>query len=233
LTLTGGRRYPSSHMALTIPPEDRRAIATLKAFAPSLLEQLISALRTAPPISNAEEMAAHVAKHVPSIPPERLASALETLYTLYYIRELSGVKPPRFLEDLMDGIRNSAEPRLGQKDLAKIRPILDKLLSIDTLKTVAKAARLKRDGERLYCESKILSDIRPVFQNDPTVPPVGAVLTHILKVGYHAGRDHLEFHVILDSDDLAALGDVVRRAEAKDKTLRELLKDVKLSNLGD
>ncbi len=220
-------------MALTIPPEDRRAIATLKAFAPSSLEQLIAALKAAPPISNAVEMAARIARQVPSIPAERLASALETIYTLYYIRELSGVRPPRFLEDLMDAIRDSAEPRPGQKDLAKIRTMLDKLLSIDTLKTVAKAARLQRDGERLYCESKILSDIRPVFQNDPTVPPVGAVLTHTLKVGYHAGREHLEFHVVLDSDDLAALGDVVRRAEAKDKTLRELLKDTKLTNLGD
>jgi hypothetical protein len=205
----------------------------MKAFTPSSLEQFIAALKAAPPVSNAQEMAERIAKQVPAIPMERLTSALDTLYTLYYIRELSGVDPATFLEDLMDGIRISTDPRLVRKDLAKLRTLLDKLLSIDTLNTVSKAARLQRDGERLYCTAKILSDIRPLFGSDPTARPLGAVLTHTIKLGYHEGKEHNEFHVVLDSDDLEALADVVERARLKDKTLRNLLRETKLPNLGD
>jgi hypothetical protein len=111
--------------------------------------------------------------------------------------------------------------------------MLARLMSIEVLNTVSKAARLQRDGERLYCNAKILSDIRPVFSHDPTLRPLGAVLTHTLKIGFHEGGEHQEFHVVLDVDDLLALSEVIYRAQAKDKTLRKLLKESKLTSLDD
>jgi hypothetical protein len=220
-------------MALEIPEEDSGSIATLKAFPPASLERFVAALKSAPLTTDPKEMAAHVARQVPSIPSEQLERVIDTLYTLYYIRDLSGVKHSRFINDLMAGIQNSPHLQTPSKGLSKLRTALEKLLDIDTLNTISKAARLQRDGERLYCVAKVLSDVRPVFKNDPAAQPIGAVLTHTLKVGYHEGREHKEFHVILDSDDLTALGEVVRRAEAKDKSLREFLKNAGLPNLGE
>jgi hypothetical protein len=162
-----------------------------------------------------------------------LVRMIETLYTLYHIRELSGVKHSQFLEDLIDGIKETPDLKLPRKDLPKFQSLLGKLLNIDTLKTVAKAARLQRDSERLYCNAKILSDIRPVFSEDPTIRPESAVLTHALKIGYHEGGDHREFHVALDFEDLVSLGAVVHRAIAKDKTLRELMKSARLASLDE
>ena len=220
-------------MALEIPKEDTGSIAAIKALSVASLEKFISALASAPLISNPKEMGVYISRKMPPIPTERLVSVLETIYTLYHIRELSGVDHPQFLEDLMNGIRNSSDLRLAPKDLPKLQSVLERILSIDTLKMIAKAARLQRDGERLYCSSKILSDMRPIFGEDPTRRPIGSVLTHTLKVTYHEGREHREFHVILDSDDLEALGKVVQRAQAKDKTLRELLKSIELPSLDE
>lgn len=233
MTTGADKGYRQDQMELEIPKEDTASIATIKALSVASLEKFISALASAPLISNPKEMGACISEQIPSIPAARLASVLETIYTLYLIRELSGVDHSRFLEDLIDGIRHSGDLRLTPKDLAKLQSILKRILSIDTLRMIAKAARLQRDGERLYCSSKILSDMRPVFGEDPTIRPIGSVLTHTLKVTYHEGRDHREFHVVLDSDDLEALGEVVQRARAKDKTLRELLKSMKLPSLDE
>jgi hypothetical protein len=219
-------------MPLELPPEDRGAIATVKTLTPSVLENLIAALKSAPAISNPHEMAKHIADQVPSFPRDRLVPVLEMLYTLYHVRDLSGVGDATFLNDLMDGATKEFEVN-GSSDLPKLKSILEKLLSIGTLSIVSKASRLQRDGERLYCSAKVLSDIRPVFRSDPSLAPVGAVITHTLKVGYHEGRGHLETQIVMDSDDLAMLAAVVQRAQAKDKTLRSLLKRSKLPNLGD
>jgi hypothetical protein len=220
-------------MQLEIAKEDTGAIAALKALAAPTVERFISALAEAPPISDPRKMAAYIAKQVPAIPVSQLIPVLETVYTFYQIRELSGVKPARFFGDLMDGLRKSPELQVTQRALPRLRSLLERLLNIDTLKTIAKAARLLRDSERIYCNAKILSDIRPVFTEDPAARPLGAVLTHTLKIVYHQGNDHVEFHVVLDSADLGALGEVVRRAEVKDNTLRELLKSAELPSLDD
>jgi hypothetical protein len=91
---------------------------------------------------------------------------------------------------------------------------------------------LQRDGERLYCEAKIISDIRPVFGAKPTARPIGAVVTHMLKCAYHEVGEHREFHVVLDGIDLELLADVVHRALLKDRTLRSLLEEMRLPDLG-
>jgi hypothetical protein len=220
-------------MALEISKEDTGSIVAIRTLAPAALEKLVTALKTAQPVSDPREMAAKIAGQVPSIPVTQLSHVLETLYMLYYIRELSGVKPAKFLDDLLDGIRGNPNLTLSTKDLPKLRSVLQKLLSIETLYTISKAARLQRDGERLYCQSKIASDILPVFGSDPSVAPVGAVLNHTLRIGYHEGGDHKEFHIVLDFEDLNELREVVQRALEKDKTLRTLLKTMKLPNLGE
>ena len=218
-------------MALEIPKEDAGSITTLKALPTASLDAFISALAEAPLMSNPKNMVEHLAKQIPSIPPARLLPMVEMLYTMYQIRELSGVKPSRFLADLMEAISKHPEFQVKPRELAKIRAMLDRLLNIETMHTIAKAARLLRDGERLFCNAKILSDIRPVFGHDPSARPSGAVLTHTLKIGYHEGSGHVEFHVVLDSADLLALAEVVKRAEIKDNTLRDLLKSANLPDL--
>lgn len=219
-------------MPLRIPEDDIPALVIIKALPEVSARALVDALKTAKPSSDTSEMAARISKKVPGIPLEQLASVLDALYTIYYIRELSGVDPPTFLEDFMEGVQNIPQLKAEKQGLVRLRARFEKLLTTNSFNILSKAKRLQRDGERLYCDSKILSDIRPVFSDDPTSRPLGAVVTHTLRLGYHEGGDHKEFRLILDSVDLDMLADVIFRAKAKDGTLRELLKDATLPDLG-
>lgn len=179
-------------------------------------------------------MAARIAEHVPSIPTEDLIDIVDTIYGLYSVREAAGAGPSTFLDDLMDGIKETRDPQLelSPDEASDLRTRFETLLSIETLRTLSKGLGLQRAGERLYCEAKILSDIRPVFGDDVSTRPVGAVVTHTLRMLYHEGGDHKEFYVVLNFEDLRAMKEVVDRSHAKAETLRGLLKDSKLPNLG-
>ena len=221
-------------MALNIPKRDSAGIASIINLPDASVELLIKALINAPNLSDADEMAKHISSEVSSISLEQLTTIIDTLYSIYHLREFSGVSFSRFLDDLIDGIATSSYPELDSKNIEfnSLRQRFEKLLNIDTLKIISKAARLQSDGERLYCSSKILSDIRPVFREDPSVRPVGAVITHTLKITCHVGKDLEEFHVVLDSYELELLKDVIIRACVKDETLRALMKEANLPDLG-
>lgn len=225
-------------MALKIPAEEIPAIVKMCNLPESAIDELVAALSSSTVVPDSEEMAAQVASSVPSIPIQDLTTILDTLYSLYHIREMSEVSPQRFLHDLVHGIRSarSKELEAAIKTLGGTRPIRDrfqKLLTIDALSAVSKAVALQRSGEHLFCEAKILSDIRPVFPvGDAPVRPTGAVVTHTLKLSYHEEGEHKTFFLIFDSDDLEQLRKTIKRAQDKDKILRSLLKDAKLSELG-
>ncbi len=223
----------TAEMKFEIQKEDIAAIAAIKAMSDASVDALVSNLKSVPPTIDTEKVGKRIAKHVPSTTATQLEAVLDTLYGLYYVRELAGVERSTFLDDFMEGFQNVPELAGEKSEVPKLRGKFEKLLNIDSFNLLSKAKRLQRDGERLYCDAKIISDIRPVFGTAPTDRPVGAVVTHTLKIGYHEGEErHREVHIILDSVDLDALSGIISRAQAKDRTLRDLLKEIRLSDLG-
>lgn len=194
--------------------------------------KLVDLLTSTPPTPEIEDLATHIQASV-QIPPKELQGILDTIYALHYVREFSDVRPARFVSDLLHALRTSQDPSLGltEGEAVSARDRFKKLLSIENVSLLAKAMRLQRDGERLYCEAKILSDLRAVFHDDPTAAPVGAVVSHTLKLGYHEKGDHKEFFVVLESADLKALKEVIERAQSKETTLRTLLPKAGLQDL--
>jgi len=219
-------------MSLQIPKEAEAGIRAIESLNEEAIEQLVTALSHGPYSADFNEMATAIAPSIKSIPIVQVRKILEALFRLSFLREMASVSFAPFLDDLMEGIyESSPQFQESQHDFLKER--FRRLLGIDALALPAKAMRLQRDGERLYCEARILSDIRPVFESDPKARPRGAVIGHNLRICFFDAGGHREFFVLLESADLKALKAVIDRAHAKDVTLRELLKQTNLTELGD
>jgi hypothetical protein len=221
-------------VALQIPKQHVAAILKIRQLSDASAEKLIDALASSPFTSEADEMAKRIAKRVPDIQPKDLKAIVDTVYALHYVREFSEVKASKFLGDLVQAVKATGESRLALEpaEAERLRDRFKRLLDIENIRLLSKALKLQRDGERLYCDAKILSDIRPVFHDDVSSKPAGAVVSHTLKLGYHEGRQHKDFFVVLESADLDALKELVERAHVKAKTLRALLTDAGLEDLG-
>lgn len=141
-------------MALEIPKEETKSIAKLKTLSNASLERFVSVLNGAAPVSDPDEMAASVAKQLPSIPLSALAAMLQSLYKLYQIREISGVEPSRFLRDFIDAARVNEQLKINPKELVRFESIMKRLMDIDPLKIVAKAFRLQRDGSVSFVQPR-------------------------------------------------------------------------------
>jgi hypothetical protein len=194
---------------------------------------LIEALGAARISAQPNETAAQIADSVPTIPIADLDLIVRTVYSLYYAREFSDVARSRFLDELVDALLEIQDiGKVTSGNVAAIRERFKRILSVGSLGLLSKASRLQREGERLYCEAMILSDIRPIFGDDIAAGPTSAVLTHTLKLSYHGGEGHRDFFVVLDGEDLTALGEVVDRAKAKDESLRGVLRRTDIQDLG-
>jgi hypothetical protein len=209
-------------------------MAILRGLSQEAFTQLIQALKAMPIVSDLEDESESVSASVTKIPSEDLVVVLDLVQTLYRVREFSETTDSSFLTDLVQAIRKSELPELGKmgkEEIKVLRENLERLLSLPNVRVVAKAKRLQRGGERLYCDATILSDIRPVFFEDVGAAPAGAVVGHTLKLAYHQGADHKEIFVVLDRSNLKSLREVIERAESKDKTLLDLLKSGGLKDL--
>lgn len=111
---------------------------------------------------------------------------------------------------------------------------LRSLLRSGKIKRFAKAYALRNEYERILTDSRIMSDVRPVFDDDEETPSIqAATVNHALRLTYRAGDgDSHDVHIALDIDDLKKLKRQIDRAIGKDKAAQELLKTAEVDVLG-
>jgi hypothetical protein len=219
-------------MALEIPKQQIPTIGKILRLSDAAIKELIDALSSTTITAEAPAMAEKIAASVPNIPPEDLIEIVDTLYSLYHVREFSEVRPARFVRDLVEALLQNPDFGLKKEDASIIGKRFHRLLNVTTLDNLSKAVRLQRDGERIYCDAKIISDIRPVFGEDVEERPVSAVITHTLRLGYHETGEHKQFFIVLDEQDLDNLQAVIERAKSKGDTMTELLESAGIPRLG-
>lgn len=220
-------------MALIIPREYIPAMNKIRNLPDSFADSLQRALSSSPITSHPRDMALQITERVPDIPTEDLSSIVDALYTLYHVREYSDLNRNSFLKELFETVKKHAKPPITEVEAPRIFKRIHRLLNIKTLDSLSKAITLQREGERLYCSARIISDIRPVFGSDVESKPVAAVITHTLNLVYHkSGGRHKEFFVVLDSADLVELHKIINRAQKKSETLDQLLAGSGLPRLG-
>ncbi len=203
---------------LDIPKEDRPGLTTLREMSEGAFAALIIELERSPDSTPS----------VPGVSSEDAESLKNSIDTMYTVRAYTDVPVEELVSDVCEALK--ADDDLPQGEEPRFRDRLLRILNIDALNVAAKAVLLQNEHERDFCSARILTDARPVYGEDPEAPPVAMIVTHTLKLVYHhgAGGPLHEIYLSLGSRDLRELRDVLNRAEAKAKSLRDVLETTKV-----
>ena len=99
----------------------------------------------------------------------------------------------------------------------------------------SKAKDLTSGHGNVFLESKILTDIRPVFGIDVDSSPIAGMVFHHLHLHFRADHEapHKDLYLTLDSNDLTSLKEAIERAEKKEYSLQSVFKNTGMTNLND
>ena len=105
--------------------------------------------------------------------------------------------------------------------------ILETLSPDNPISLVQKVARLRYEHQNILYTAKILTDIRPVFDESARELKLMTV-GYMLEIEYNDGTDKRQLFAALDALDVANLKAECERAQTKTVTLREGLKPLSL-----
>lgn len=138
---------------------------------------------------------------------------MDTLLSLCSARSATDTTIDAFVGELLN-----AMPPMEQ-NYKSANVILKALLNIRPLSMKWKARQLHIDHENIFCNVKILTDLRPVFDVDAADGPAGFVMAHILKLGYHHSGKHTNLFIAMDKVDIDNLIHNLQRAKEKATSL--------------
>lgn len=210
---------------LSIPERYREGIALLLPLNDVQVQTLARGLDTTTTMSSSAEFAQVVT--VPGIEPTDVSKIFVALLSLYVVRSAENIETSEFVDAIIDAMQSSGDPKLAIADsettIARSR--LSKLLSSSAFSRIAKAEELGDEFPNMVYGTRVLTDLRPVFGESPTVAPLGFLIVHTLKLEYHEHTvRHKEAYLTLSEAELKDLQEAIARALAKSQTLQDALR---------
>lgn len=204
---------------IAIPRAHREALVFLAKLPRETFKSLCTALESLPSTLQREEMLLRVQEVLPAEDAGQADSLISAILGAATLKGRGRLESKQLAETV------AAEEALPLE--AATREILAerllRLLQIGAVAKVAKALDMLLEHERVFHAARVLTDMRPVFPDDASEGPVGAVILHLLKIDVHVASDNTEFYVSLDSSDLQQLRKVLDRAIDKERELRKFL----------
>lgn len=127
------------------------------------------------------------------------------------------------LEKFAQGIATSRDLDLPPDTAGLLTERLEVLARLPVIAITAKTKDIASEHDRIFHSARVLTDIRPVFGDDPHQPPLGAVVSHLLRIDVFRHGKLEDYFVALDNSDLVALKAVVDRAIEKNQSLGKIL----------
>lgn len=221
---------------LSIPRRHYGGLATLRRLPEEAFEELLGVLGKTPPIADTKRLCEAVTPQIRSLPPQEAEELLTAICGLYWIRRVLDLPVDQLASELVVAMKEAGSDELAvpENEVPRFQERIGRLLTFESLDSASKAAELALDRPQVFCTAKTVTDLRPVFGADPAQRPVGAVVTHTLRLEYHKGKggDVEVLHIAMDSHDIAKLKDVLEQAEAESRSLRSFLMEARMSDFG-
>ena len=217
---------------LRIPRQYEEAFAKIGRLSDESNQELLAALQKAPDTINPNSLSLAVAAQVDTIAASDIEEIVAALLSLYSFRNQSDTAVSDVARDVAKALEEneSGEFRLLPEDRADFESRLAGLLNVNRFDDTARAGVLLLENEHSLLEARIVTDLRPVFEQDhPEAAPKGALIVHMLKIVYRADNSTKNFFVALDTNDVRELKEQLERADAKAESLKSVLGDAGVS----
>ena len=114
--------------------------------------------------------------------------------------------------------------RVSAEELANDKQRLTKLLAIDgSISISSQAISLLQEYDSIFLNSRIITDVRPVFKAEKKEGIAGALVVHTLKIAYQDASVSKEFYVALDSSDVKKLQEQLSQSLIEAKVIQAML----------
>jgi hypothetical protein len=145
----------------------------------------------------------------------------KTIYSLGALLILDVKNINQLIDDLLFSFKSQTNLKLNANKSKEFRERLGTILTNSrNIKLTFKAIDLRQENDRIYKTSRILSDIRVVFNEDLKNNDRYAVVIHQLKIESEKDGKKNNMFFALDFDDLIDFKEQIDRAIEKEEVLK-------------
>lgn len=210
-------------LTLQIPSQYERAVKELLDLPKESRHSLLEALKSAPPALLIGDLSTQVAQKT-KLKPDLTKRIVRMLASLHSTRgEQSSDELSDNLVQAILTLDKDLAPQGSTWD--EFKDFITSVLDLEqSLGVTSKAIGIMTAHPKVFIQSKVLTDFRPVFERDVEKGPAAAVIVHTIQITYAEDDQKKYLYVAMDDDDLKSMRLTLTRALQKATALKAMAK---------
>lgn len=136
--------------------------------------------------------------------------------------------PQEFADDLAETLASDSD----QSSRRTLSARFSSLLELPAVHASAKAWSLLEENDNIYLDSRIITDLRPVFGHEVSGVLYASLITHTVRITARSNNRRENSFFVLDDEDIKSLIKQLDRALLKSAFLRRIIKEYPNQQLG-
>ncbi|MFN5954639.1 MAG: hypothetical protein ACK6A9_06290 [Dolichospermum sp.] len=220
---------------LQIPEKFKPGFKLLISIDEKTVQSFIDSFQQAQPLQ-INDLVSVVTSRVNTLTKKEVKDVIETLISIHnlrdYLQENNDASTNEVIEKISQAVEDDEELEITDEQRQEFERRLVNFLGLDNILSFrSKSIEVIRDHERLFQNSRIHTDMRPVFESGLEDSPAGVAIVNMLKIEYLDLDGKHEFFVALDANDLKQLREQLDIADRKVKAIELMLNQVNIPYL--
>lgn len=220
---------------LQIPEKFKPGFKLLISIDEKTVQSFIDSFQQAQPLQ-INDLVSVVTSRVNTLTKKEVKDVIETLISIHnlrdYLQENNDASTNEVIEKISQAVEDDQELEITDEQRQEFESRLVNFLGLDNILSFrSKSIEVIRDHERLFQNSRIHTDMRPVFESGLEDSPAGVAIVNMLKIEYVDLDGKHEFFVALDANDLKQLREQLDIADRKVKAIELMLNQVNIPYL--
>ena len=220
---------------LQIPEKFKPGFKLLISIDEKTVQSFIDTFEQAQPLQ-INDLVSVVTSRVNTLTKKEVKDVIETLISIHnlrdYLQENNDASTNEVIEKISQAVEDDEELEITDEQRQEFERRLVNFLGLDNILSFrSKSIEVIRDHERIFQNSRIHTDMRPVFESGLEDSPAGVAIVNMLKIEYVDLDGKHEFFVALDANDLKQLREQLDIADRKVKAIELMLNQVNIPYL--
>ena len=220
---------------LQIPEKFKPGFKLLISIDEKTVQSFIDTFQQAQPLQ-INDLVSVVTSRVNTLTKKEVKDVIETLISIHnlrdYLQENNDASTNEVIEKISQAVEDDEELEITDEQRQEFERRVVNFLGLDNILSFrSKSIEVIRDHERLFQNSRIHTDMRPVFESGLEDSPAGVAIINMLKIEYVDLDGKHEFFVALDANDLKQLREQLDIADRKVKAIELMLNQVNIPYL--
>ncbi|MEH2069185.1 MAG: hypothetical protein V7K47_13660 [Nostoc sp.] len=210
---------------LKIPQQYQLGITLLIKIDENLFHKLLNAIIEIHPFISIDSLVLEIYPKLEEISVNDLREIIRAISSIFALSNQENIKSSEVVAGLSNAVLiDNTFSALSDEELKRFEQRLTQLLAIDgSISIYSKAVNLLQEYDHLLLNSRIITDVRPVFKSETQEGIAGALIVHTLKIEYQDASGLREFYVALDSNDVRNLQEQLSESIVKTEVINSVL----------